>query len=211
MIILRDDPGYHFHVSDRLYLEIPVVYGYHASIMNLRIETDRLLLRPLELSDAERMFILDSDPVVCQYLGTQPVESNEVSKKIIQGIIQQYEDTGVGRLAVILKDEDKMIGWCGLKWHKEEVNGVKEFYDLGFRFIPQYWGKGIATEASRAVVNEAFLTLPIDKIYAYADTRNKASIRVLEKIGFQYIKLFYDRDELCSWYELSRQSYSDHR
>ena len=181
------------------------------SYMNLRIETDRILLRPLELSDAERMFLLDSDPVVCQYLGTQPVESIDVSKEIIEGIMQQYEETGVGRLAVILKEEDKLIGWCGLKMHKEEVNGVKDFYDLGFRFIPQYWGKGIATEASKAVVNEAFLTLPIEKIFAYADTRNKGSIRVLEKIGFHYVKLFYDRDELCSWYELSRQAYSQNR
>ena len=179
--------------------------------MNLRIETDRLLLRPLELSDAERMFILDSDPVVSQYLGIQPVESEERSREIIEEIIQQYEETGLGRLAVILKEEEKMIGWCGLKWHKEEVNGVKDFYDLGFRFIPQYWGKGIATEAARGVVEQAFLALPIEKIFAYADTRNKSSIRVLEKLGFQYVKLFYDRDELCSWYELSRQAYGENR
>lgn len=175
--------------------------------MNLNIETDRMWLRPLELSDAEALFILDSDPVVAQYLGCSPVDDPKVSERIITGMQRQYKETGVGRLGMIHKEEGKLIGWCGLKWYEGPLNNVSNFYEIGFRLVPRLWGQGLASEAARAVVTEAFSSLDIDRIYAYSDTRNKASLVVLEKLGFEYRNLFYDEGDLCGWYELSREGF----
>lgn len=71
----------------------------------MKIETQRLILRKLEEEDAERMFRMDSDPEVMKYLGT-PVKNREESKEIIKMIQKQYEENGVGRLAVIEKKAD---------------------------------------------------------------------------------------------------------
>lgn len=175
--------------------------------MNLHLETYRLVLRPLEISDAEALFILDSDPMVAQYLGAPPVEDPLVSERIIAGIRRQYEENGVGRLAMILKENDQLIGWCGLKWYDGPMNNVTDFYEIGFRLVPKHWGKGLATEAARAVIADAFDNPDVDLICAYSDTRNKASLMVLEKLGFEYKNLFYDEGDLCGWYELSREGF----
>ena len=60
--------------------------------------------------------------------------------------------------------------------------------DLGYRFLPEYWGSGIATEASRAILNYAFDSLKLRKIVAIAIKENKASIRVMEKVGMEFEK-----------------------
>jgi len=175
--------------------------------MKLHLETDRMWLRPLELSDAEALFILDSDPLVAQYLGAPPVEKPEVSRRIISGIQRQYKQNGVGRLAMVLKENNELIGWCGLKWYDGPLNQVTDFYEIGFRLLPKYWRRGLATEAARAVIADAFETPEVGSIYAYSDTRNKASLMVLEKLGFEYRNLFYDEGDLCGWYELSRDGF----
>ena len=79
------------------------------------IETARLLLRPLEKNDAERLFLLDSNPEVMKYVG-QPVLS-EVSqtREVLEMIQKQYQENGIGRYAVIEKESGLLIGWCGLK------------------------------------------------------------------------------------------------
>lgn len=91
---------------------------------------------------------------------------------------------GIGRWAVVLKENNKFIGWAGLKYVDEPMNALPCYYDLGYRFIRKYWGKGYATEASVALIDYAFNKLKIPCIYAFIETDNLKSRRVLEKIGF---------------------------
>ncbi len=107
----------------------------------MHLETERLILRKFEETDAESMFLMDSRPEVMKYIGMPPLTDIRETENIITMIRQQYKDHGLGRLAVIEKASGLLIGWSGLKFLTQEVNGYKNVYDLGYRFIPEYWGK----------------------------------------------------------------------
>ncbi|MDQ3141596.1 MAG: GNAT family N-acetyltransferase [Bacteroidota bacterium] len=172
--------------------------------MKIILETERLILREMENLDEEGMFELDSNPKVHKYLGKQPVTSVDQIRAVIQMIQKQYQTNGVARWAVIKKDSQTFIGWCGLKLVTEEINNFINYYDLGYRFIEKYWGQGFATESSNAVLNYGFNHLHIKTIYAMADLKNTASIGVLEKLGFKSIHEVIFEGENCLWFELHK-------
>ncbi|WP_299256199.1 GNAT family N-acetyltransferase [uncultured Aquimarina sp.] len=147
------------------------------------IETERLLLRKITLDDKEELFELHSEPDVQIYTGEPVVESIEEIEKAIQTRIDDYKKYGFGRWATFLKNGMQFVGWAGLAY-------LPEFdeIDLGYRFLPKYWGLGIATEVSSAILNYGFDSLKIKKIIAIAMKENKASIRVMEKIGMEFDK-----------------------
>lgn len=178
------------------------------------LHTERFLLRPIEFSDAEAMFTMDSDPKVHLYLGNSPVQTLEEINDIIGYIQKQYTEFGIGRFAVIDKKSDSFIGWCGLKFVDVEICGRKDYYDIGYRFLPEYWGQGIATETASSWLKYAFEEMKLAEVLAGADVENGASNRVLQKIGLTY----FDRgvyDEVDhNWYRISRQEYekrTDHQ
>jgi RimJ/RimL family protein N-acetyltransferase len=171
------------------------------------IETERLILRKLIPSDDEAMFLLDSNPNVHRYLGNKPVTSIEESREYINNILIQYIQNGVGRFAVILKETNEFIGWAGLKFITEPVNERLNFYDIGYRFIEDYWGNGYGQEAAKAWLAYGFKQLKIQKICAYADVENKESRKILEKIGLQPISEFDDEGTACIWLELTKTDY----
>lgn len=162
----------------------------------------------MEDSDSERMFMMDSDPEVMKYLGT-PVVTLQESKDAVRMIQKQYEENGVGRLAVIEKESGLMIGWSGLKLLTQPINGHINTLDLGYRFIPEFWGKGYAMEAAKASLDYGFNELKADKIYAYADAGNTGSNYILTKLGFQNTGTFDDSGVPCFWYELNREKYKN--
>ncbi|HEY4617995.1 MAG TPA: GNAT family N-acetyltransferase, partial [Flavobacterium sp.] len=171
------------------------------------IETERLILRKLTPSDAEAMFALDSNPNVHQYLGNKPVASLEESVQQIENIQIQYIQNGIGRFAVILKETNEFIGWAGLKFITEPINGYLNFYDIGYRFIEDHWGKGYGYEAAKAWLDYGFNQLNIQKICASADIENKGSIKILKKIGLQEISEFDDQGIPSVWLELTKIDY----
>ena len=171
------------------------------------LETERLILRKLEETDAERMFLLDSNPEVMKYIGIPPLSDISESEKIIGMIQQQYLDNGVGRLAVTEKESGLLIGWSGLKLLTQETNGYQNVYELGYRFLPEFWGKGYAEESARASLDFGFTALNADPIYAYAHCENDASNHILRKLGFEKTGEFSEPDGICFWYELSRKNY----
>ncbi len=171
------------------------------------LETKRLILRKLEETDAERLFLLDSNPEVMKYIGVPPISDLSESQKIIGIIRQQYFDHGIGRLAVIEKASGLLIGWSGLKLLTQETNGYKNVYELGYRFLPEYWGKGYASESVRASLDFGFNDLKTEVIYAYAHSEHKSSQHILEKSGFIKTGEFSEPDGICFWYELRRENY----
>lgn len=166
------------------------------------IETERLILRELELSDAEGMFELDSNPNVHLFLGNNPVKHIEESIDMIQNIQKQYKDFGIGRWAVVLKETNEFIGWSGIKYITNEINNHKNFYELGYRFIETHWGKGYASESGNAFVDYAFKDMKVEALYAYADAGNENSRKILEKLGFHFVNSFEYEGEIEVWYEL---------
>lgn len=173
--------------------------------MKIFIETDRLILREIVANDAEGMFALDADADVHRYLGNNPIKTQEEARKNIDFIRQQYIDNGIGRWAVVEKDSDKFIGWAGLKFVTEETNRHINFYDIGYRFIKKYWGKGYATEAAKATLTYGFEKLSLPTIFAMADVNNTGSNRILTKIGLKYVEQCFHQGIDCYWYHLHRK------
>ncbi len=171
--------------------------------MQPQIETERLILREILPQDADAMFEMDSDPEVHTYLGNDPVKDIEQINNAIQFIRKQYVDNGIGRWAVVLKETNEFIGWCGLKYFTTAINNHIHIYDLGYRFNKKYWGKGYATEAAKVCMNYGFDKMNLKEIYAMTDSRNANSNNVLKKLGFIFIEKFdYDGDE-SDWFKIS--------
>ncbi|MEG1590214.1 GNAT family N-acetyltransferase [Chryseobacterium sp.] len=171
------------------------------------LETKRLVLRKFEEADYERLFLLDSNSEVMKYIGMPTLSKVEESKEVVKMIMQQYEDNGVGRLAVIEKESELLIGWSGLKLNTSEVNGYQNFYELGYRFLPETWGKGYATESGKASLEYGFNDLKAEVIYAYAHCENLASNHILTKLGFEKTGEFTEPDGICFWYELKKENF----
>jgi [ribosomal protein S5]-alanine N-acetyltransferase len=163
-------------------------------------------MRPLNMNDVDDLYKLDSDALVIKYLGNRPVKNLDEVNVYLKSILKQYETYGIGRWAVVEKSTGEMIGWAGLKFMNEETNGHKDFYDVGYRFCPEFWGKGYATEATNAWTDYAKNHLNVHTLYASAHTENIASQNVLKKCGFiqksEYQFEMNGENLACYWFEL---------
>ncbi len=175
--------------------------------MKMHAETQRFILREIELTDVDGMFELDSNPEVHKYLGNKTVSSKEEMLKVIAFIRQQYVENGIGRWAIIDKENNAFVGWSGLKFVTENTNNHQNYYDLGYRLIPKYWGKGIATETATASVEYAFNELDCKEIFAIADVDNIGSNQILQKVGLKFIETFDEKGIEHNWYRLSKADY----
>ncbi|WP_224483588.1 GNAT family N-acetyltransferase [Robertkochia aurantiaca] len=150
--------------------------------MNKIAETSRLLLREFTTEDAHHFYDMNSDPLVLRYTGDPPFKSKEEAFEFVKNY-DQYERFNYGRWAVIRKEDDAFLGWCGLKYHPD-----KRLTEVGFRFYRKYWGEGYATEAARSSINYGFAELGLPEIHAHVHKDNQASVRVLEKLGMVFLK-----------------------
>ncbi len=178
--------------------------------MKIYAETERLILREILLTDIDAMFELDSDPLVRRYIDNAPAQSKNEVLEEIKYIRSQYENHGIGRWLAVEKSSGDVIGWSGLKFNtgeKEALNGVQDFYDIGYRFIPRYWGKGYATESALVALDYGFKNMKYDVIDGIALIENVASNKVLEKIGLKHVTDFKYEDTYASWYSLKKEDY----
>ena len=124
------------------------------------IETKNLMLREFKATDVANIYKLDSNEEVHKYLGKKPITTLKEAEKIVSFFHLQYKERGIGRFATIEKSSGKFIGWAGLKLNldeKEMLNGYTNFIDIGYRFIPEFWGKGYANEACTSLIEYFFL------------------------------------------------------
>lgn len=175
--------------------------------MNIKIETERLILREILPSDAEAMFLMDSNPNVHSYLGNNPLISLEQAVQYIENIRVQYIQNAIGRYAVVLKETNEFMGWAGIKFVTEPENDHVNFYDIGYRFKEEYWGKGYAYEAAKAWLHYGFLKMNILSINASVHIDNVASRKILEKIGLKMVAEYQYQDIPCYWFELNKNDY----
>jgi [ribosomal protein S5]-alanine N-acetyltransferase len=172
--------------------------------MQFVLETPRLLLRPMLDTDDQGMFDLDSRPEVLRYLGIPPFTNIAQSQALIHHVQKQYAEHGIGRFAVEWKATGEFVGWAGLKFNTEPLNGQVNYYDLGYRLLPKFWGLGIATEASIASLDLAFGQLNAPCVFAGVLPDNLASVKVLEKLGLQFVNQFELLNLNWHWYVLEK-------
>lgn len=166
------------------------------------LETERLYFREFRLDDAQKLIALNSNPNVVRYTGDGPVESLEKALEIIQNLIFPQYPNKLGRWAVHLKNDDTFIGWCGLKYIAE-----LDEIDLGYRFFEEHWGKGYATESGKTCLAYGFNNLAIKEIVARAAIENIKSIKVLEKLGFTFVKAAIEHGDKIYKYSLTNTQY----
>jgi ribosomal-protein-alanine N-acetyltransferase len=170
--------------------------------MNLILETERLFLREMRLSDAEALFEMDSNPNVHQYLWNKPLTEISEVHSYIEFVRGQYLQNKIGRFVVVLKETNQLIGWAGLKYNTEVINNEVNFYDIGYRLNEKFWRKGFASEASYAWLDYGFNLMKIKIVNAAAHTDNKASNRILQKIGMTMKTQYLENGVSWNWYEL---------
>lgn len=146
------------------------------------IETQRLRLRKISPNDAPFFLQLLNEPSFIRHIGDKGVRSLEDAREyILSGPVRSYAENRFGLYLVEKKGSQAAVGVCGL---------IKRTFldspDIGFAFLPEYWGEGFATEAAAAVMKFARHTLQIDTIVALVAPDNAGSMRVLEKLGLHY-------------------------
>jgi RimJ/RimL family protein N-acetyltransferase len=144
------------------------------------LETDRLLLRRWKASDREPFAEINADPRVMEFFPS--LLSREESDLFVDRIETHFDNHGFGLFATELKREAKFIGFIGLLIASFQAH-FTPCVEIGWRLAAPYWGRGLATEGSRKVVQFAFERLRLDSIVSFTVPQNVASIRVMEKLG----------------------------
>lgn len=158
-------------------------------------ETRRLFLCRLTHKDAPFILELVNDPSWIKYIGDKNIKTLTAARKYIKtGPQKSYALLGFGLYAVNLKATGQPIGICGLL-RRDTLDDA----DIGFAFLPEYTGKGYAAESAEAILKHAQDILGMKRILAITSPDNFKSIKLLEKLGFEFVKktrLSADADEV---------------
>lgn len=151
--------------------------------MNI-LETERLFLRQFTADDAAFILELVNEPSFIQNIGDRGVRTlSDAVRYIETGPVASYARNGFSLYLVTLKESGESIGMCGLI-----KRAALEDVDIGYAFLPRFWSKGYAVEATRAVKEQA-RGLGLKRLAAIVNPANTGSIRVLEKLGLVFEKM----------------------
>lgn len=149
--------------------------------MRTEIDTGRLILRYFTLEDCDAFFRLGSDPEIIRYAQSTPLESLAAAREAMHRLpLHDYATYGYGRFACVWKATGAVVGFSGVKFVPEIDDN-----ELGYRFFPEYWGLGLATEAGQASIAFARDALRLKRLVGLVHPDNLASARVLRKLGFE--------------------------
>jgi RimJ/RimL family protein N-acetyltransferase len=193
--------------------------------MQIFLETARLTLRRFTAADEDNLFELNSDPEVMRFLtGGRPTPRDVVRTRIIPSLLAYYERfEGFGFWAAEEKATAQFVGWFHFRPRLPDAsppgwlaNGQLE---LGYRLRRSAWGKGYATEGSRALIDRGFVESGVQRVVAETTVDNLGSRRVLEKSGLTLLGAFpgtgleaFDDGELdCVEYALTRADWEASR
>jgi RimJ/RimL family protein N-acetyltransferase len=165
------------------------------------LETDRLFLRRFDKNDIDSVFAMRSDADVMRFI-REPQTDRAEAKSWINLVSSRWETDKIGFCAIIEKSSGRYIGWCGL-WRLKETDET----EVGYALIKEFRGRGYAVEASEAFLIYAFEMLNLKEVVAVARPENRASRRVMEKLGmsYDYTGKFYERDLVH--YSISREEF----
>jgi len=147
------------------------------------LQTERMVLRRMEMADVDDLMDIFSDPVAMRYYpGTK---SRQEAEEWVLRVLRSYREHGFGLWVAVLEGSGEFAGQCGLT--VQVVEG-KDEVEIGYLFLRKFWGRGLATEAARAVRDHGFNTLGYERLVSLIDPGNLASRRVAEKVGLRLEK-----------------------
>lgn len=168
---------------------------------SITLETERLMIREWRVSDRDCYFMLSKDigyhifSLPGQFLVKNETDALEKIRKK-QAL---FEQCSLGKFPIFEKITGQFIGTCGLEPY--QLEGQHEI-ELGYRLLLKHWGKGYATEAANAVLKYGFSQLKLPKIIAFAMLQNSQSLKIIEKLGFRFLKTFEHADLPHQLYEI---------
>lgn len=146
------------------------------------METDRFILRQIEMSDAEEVFHYFSKDEVMKYYDLDVLKDVSEARRIIKNWQNKYHKNEGLRWGIATKEDNKIIGSCGFhNWEKEHFKA-----EIGFEVTPEYWRSGVMTEVLQPILAYGFEKMELHRIEALYDPDNTASKKTLEKAGFIY-------------------------
>ena len=174
------------------------------------LETERMVLRRFVEEDAPLLLELDSDPEVVRFVdvGLSP-DLDKIRNELIPYLLNYYErNVGFGVWAAIEKASGDFLGWFLFRPSARDASAI----ELGYRLRRAAWGRGLATEGSRALVEMGFKELGVEQVVAMAMARNVASRRVMEKVGLRYVGDFEESrlvgdDKTAVLYRIESEEY----
>ncbi|AZI19329.1 GNAT family N-acetyltransferase [Chryseobacterium taklimakanense] len=173
--------------------------------MKTNFEKERLYLRPTSLDDADINLKLLNTEEFKKYVGDRNVNTLDESREYLKNrSLPQIEKLGYGNFTLIKRDTGEKIGSCGL-FHREGLDVV----DIGFAFLPEYFGKGYGYEAASRILRAGFEEYGLQKISAITVKENVASQKLIEKLGLKFQKIVQipnDPEDLL-YYEVSKQEW----
>jgi ribosomal-protein-alanine N-acetyltransferase len=148
------------------------------------LESERLLFRQHILADLDAYCAMEADPDFRRYVGGRP-RSREEAEKRFKGSLEPIKDR-LAMWATVFKPEGNYIGRCGIYPHfNADGKPIPGEASLGLYIAKEHWGRGFATEAGHAFIKFGFNELRLNRIVTMIDTRNDASVKVIEKLGFE--------------------------
>jgi RimJ/RimL family protein N-acetyltransferase len=160
--------------------------------MQVFCETQRLVLRRFTMADVDNLVRLDADPGVMHFItGGIPTAREEIENEILPAFLAYYERfEGYGFWAAIEKPTGQFLGW----FHFRPREGASpDEAEIGYRLRKSAWGKGYATEGSRALIRKGFTEFGVRRVVAETMAVNLASRRVMEKAGLTLVRSFHQR------------------
>jgi len=148
------------------------------------LETQRLILREFQREDVRELAPILSHPQSMRFSLTGVLSELQTQQKI-EKFIATYEKYGFGKWAVILKESQELIGYCGIGVEQIDHQDERE---IGYRLDYRFWGQGLATEAATAVVRCGFERFNFPYILGIVERENTASVRILEKLGMHFVR-----------------------
>jgi ribosomal-protein-alanine N-acetyltransferase len=144
------------------------------------LETERLILRALSADEANSLHRISNEANVRRYLWDEEAISEATIKGLIAQSDRMFSEEKIGVFGVRMRGREDLLGFCGFV----RLEGMEE-PELWYELTEKVWGRGIATEAAQACVRYAFEEVGMERVIAGADTPNRASLRVIEKLGMK--------------------------
>ena len=163
------------------------------------IQTERLVLSPFALEHLDGLFAMNRNPAVMRYLGD--IQTREETKAGILRVQARWQKYGYGWWTILLRKTGAVIGAACLQnlAHTDDAP-----LEIGWRLMPEYHGKGFATEAGRAAMEFGFNQVGVERLVAVAHPENIASQKVMQRLGMQFagVETHYDQD--CAVFEIAK-------
>jgi len=152
------------------------------------VETERLRLRRFTSDDVDLLVGLDSDPEVMRFLTGEPTPREEIENVVLPAILKVYdENPELGTFAAFEKGGGAFIGWFGM-----QPTGQAKAVGVGYRLNRSAWGKGYATEGTKALIAKAFTELGMERVRADTMAVNHRSRAVMRRSGLRFVRVYHE-------------------